>query len=85
MVPHRLHPFIFLSGLACFTLIREPLRVLVDFITVFPPSGRHIVSILPLTPLTCGRCRSLGGVWLSMVVLVGVGLPLRLLFTMGAG
>ena len=78
-----LHPSSFC--LACFTLTSEPLRVLVDFVTVFPPSGWNIVLICSLTPLAYGRCRSLGGVWLSMVVLVGVGLPIRLLFTTCTG
>ena len=34
--------------------------MLVDFVAAFTPSGWLIVSILSLTPLTYGRCRSLG-------------------------
>ena len=63
-----------MSGLASFTFTRELLRVLVDFITVLTPSGRHIISIRSLNPLTYRRNRRLGGVSLSMMVLVGVSL-----------
>ena len=59
--------------------------MLLDDVTVFTPSGLHIFSISSLTPLTYGMCRSLGGVSLSTVVVVGVVLPLKLFFTTAPG
>ena len=56
-----------------------------DDITVFTPSGLHILSIHSLTPLTYGMCRSLGGDSVSTVVMVGVVLPLKLFFTTAPG
>ena len=51
-IPRRLHPSSFMSGLACFIFTRELLRVLMDFITVLTPSGRHIFLIRSLKPVT---------------------------------
>ena len=59
--------------------------MLLDEVTVFTHSGLHIFSIRSLTPLAYGMCRSLRGVSLSKVVIVGVVLPLKLFFTTAPG
>ena len=52
------------------------MSVPVYFITVLTPSGQHILSICFIDSFNAWEVEDLGDVWLSMVVLVGVSLPL---------
>ena len=82
MEPHRSHPSS-CCCMACFTLTSRLLRVFAVFITVLTPSGWHIFLIRSL--IWRRGDEGLGGVSFSMVVLDGVGLPLRLFLTTGSG
>ena len=50
-----------MSCLACLTFTRELLRVLVDFITVLTPSGRHVFSIRSLKGVGASGCLAFYG------------------------
>ena len=76
--------FLSLIFLGCFTCTRALRRVHFDLLTVFTPSGRHVL-IISLIPGMQGTSRSLGDVWLVWVEILGVGRALRFPFTTVSG